>query len=93
MPSSFRGGGCLFGLGCLGFCCLFSFVEDIQLFCISPVLLQSENSWPTTDVLMIVRTSSVHGMSYKERSFDISILDKQWVVYHNTHQVTDRFLK
>ena len=38
-----------FGLGCLGFCCFF-ICRRHPVFCISPVLLQPENSWPTTDV-------------------------------------------
>ena len=52
---------------------LFLFVcfqfEDIQSFAISPVLSQLENSWPTTDVLMTVRASSAHSMSYKKIPF------------------------
>ena len=44
----------------------FLFRREHSVFCISPVLWQTENSWSITDISMTVRASSAHGMGYKK---------------------------
>ena len=48
------------------FCCLFSSVEDIRFFAFHLFSYNLRTVDRPQDVLMTVRASSVHGMSYKK---------------------------
>ena len=51
---------------CFGVCCLFSLLEDIQLFAFHLFSYNLRIVDRPQDVLMTVRASSAHGMSYKK---------------------------
>ena len=58
-------------VGCclvLGFCCLFSLLEDIRLFAFHLFSYNLRIVDRPQDVLMTVTASSAHGMSYKKKS-------------------------